>query len=179
MMSPSTSTARHHGFTMVEVLITVAIIGILADIIVLAVNPLYQIAKAYNVQRTHNLSSILDGFMEYAVEHSGAYQTVSPPPGADCAIPLAPAPPRHLCTAEMTSTTCDFGAPNDGNGCVDMSHVAKLYLADIPQDPNDAKGGYDDLQVDYTIQISQGGKLTAYAIRTQIPPAKEIISLER
>ncbi len=172
-------TSDRRGFTLVELLLTVAIIGVLADVVVIAVNPLYQIAKAYNVQRAHNLASILDGFTEYAVEHNGAYQTINPPPGADCAIPLAPAPPRRLCIAEMTPITCDFGAPNDGNGCVDMSHVAKLYLADIPQDPNDTKGGYDDLQVDYTIQISNGGKLTAYALKTQIPPAKEIISQER
>lgn len=176
---PPSRHSLHAGFSMVELLLSIAVIAILVDIVILAINPAHQIAKAYNVKRKLDIETIQNGFMQYALDHGGTIQSVPSPPVADCAIPLAPAPPRRLCTGDMTPVTCDFGEPNDGQGCVNASHIVPLYMKEMPADPDDATGGNDDFQVDYTIQFYRQGKVVTYAPRTQIPPATEMITLER
>ncbi|MGD8744460.1 MAG: type II secretion system protein, partial [Candidatus Woesebacteria bacterium] len=59
------------GFSLLEILLVMAIIGILATVLVVAVNPARQLAKARDTERRANLFSILSVVRQYATEHSG------------------------------------------------------------------------------------------------------------
>src|SRR4030067_2886002 len=60
-------TARF-GFTLIEVLVVIAIVGILAAAVVIAINPLKRIAQAHDAQRKSNLGSIARALQVYYAE---------------------------------------------------------------------------------------------------------------
>lgn len=168
------------GFTLIELLLVIGIIAILASIVIVAVNPSYQLAKAHNARRQSDVRAILEAFSQYSINHTGDFQVNSPAPAADCSIPLAPAPPRRLCQPSVTSVTCDFGSPNDGEGCVTVAHLVPVYLATLPTDPQDVIGGNDDLQTDYAVQLTDlGRRLNISALNTVAPPAEGQIRIAR
>jgi len=106
---------KKSGFTLIEVLLVIAIIAILAAIVIIAINPARQISQANNAQRSANIGTILNAIGQYAINNRGAYP------------------------ASITSTStviCSFGASSTV-GCIDLSALTnnQLYLPDIPADP--------------------------------------------
>ena len=105
---------RSRGFTLLEVLLVVAVLGILAAIVVLAINPSKQLADARNAQRKLNVGAILNAVSQYSIDTGST-------PGA---IPTAAATP--IC---KTGGTCA--------GLVDLTVLTlnQKYLVSIPFDP--------------------------------------------
>ncbi len=172
--------APRPGFTLIELLLVLGIIALLAAIVIVAINPTLQLAKVRNTQRQHDIGEILNAFTQYAIDHQGSFQNRTSPPVADCALPLAPAAPRKLCLSTATSSTCDFGLPGDGNGCVLDAHLVPVYFVEIPTDPQDDTGGNEDLESNYTAQLTNNGsRMKVYAPDTEIPPAESIFSITR
>ena len=60
------------GFTLIEILIVIGIIAILAAIVLVAVNPAKQFAKANNAQRASNINAILNAVGQYSVDNKGS-----------------------------------------------------------------------------------------------------------
>jgi len=58
---------KSSGFTLIEVLLTVGIIGILAAITIIAINPGKQIADARNTQRRSDVNTIQKAVYEYTI----------------------------------------------------------------------------------------------------------------
>lgn len=178
MIFVSSSSGRR-GFTLIELLLVLGIIALLAAIVIVAINPSMQLAKVRNTQRQHDIGEILNAFTQYAIDHQGGFQDRASPPVADCAIPLAPASPRKLCLSTATSSTCDFGLPGDGNGCVYSAHLVPTYFVEMPTDPQDETGGNEDLESDYTVQMTDGSHLRVLAPSTEIPPAQSVFTITR
>ena len=63
------------GFTLIEILIVIGIIAILAAIVLVAVNPAKQFAKANNAQRASNINAILNAVGQYTVDNKGSLPT--------------------------------------------------------------------------------------------------------
>jgi len=59
------------GFTLVEILIVIAIVSILAAIVIIAINPARQIAQANNAQRRVDVNTTLNAVSQYAVDNNG------------------------------------------------------------------------------------------------------------
>ena len=141
------------GFTLVELLVVLAILGILATTLIVAVNPARQFAKARDTQRESDLYGILSAVYQYSSEHSGAW------PDTDGNPETSNFP---------TSETC----MGTGGGCFNLAGagdsgdtIVPVYLAVLPKDP---KTG-DDGNTQYTIFVDANNRLVASATGETTP----------
>lgn len=110
------------GFTLLEVLLVVAIIAILAGIVILAINPGKQLGDARNAQRSADVNTILNGVYQYAVDNNGV-------------LPSGIKNANSCGSGDITYEVCR----TDGN-CKDRTDLsvltnAGIYLVAIPTDP--------------------------------------------
>lgn len=127
---------RKSGFTLIELIIVVAIIALLAAATFVAVNPARRIHEANDAQRWADITAIADAWATYAADNSGNDATTSPScitGNINCMIS----------TLGGATSTADA----DG-GCASTTHgtiwldplVTGGYLGDIPYDPTSSGG---------------------------------------
>ena len=117
-------TRINKGFTLLEILLVITAIGILASIVIVAINPLRQIGKAENAGRWGGINTIQEALEQYNIANgkypddipSGSYEEI-----------------------------CDTGGETEGGetDCtdkVDFRTLVPSYIGGIPKDPNG--GGY-------------------------------------
>lgn len=102
------------GFTLIEILLVVAIIALLAGIVIIAINPTRQLAQSKNSERAADVTTILNAVYQYSVDNNGTL-----PAGIS-------ASQTEIC---KTGGTC--------TGLVDLSVLTnnETYLTAIPVDP--------------------------------------------
>jgi prepilin-type N-terminal cleavage/methylation domain-containing protein len=109
------------GFTLLEVLLVIALIAILAGIVIVAINPAKQTADARDTQRRSDVDTILNAIYQYSIDNSGAM-----PAGI---------PTSSTCPGLGASEVCK----TDGScsGYVDLSvlTLGSKYVVAIPSDP--------------------------------------------
>lgn len=125
------------GFTLIEILVVVALIAILAAITIIAINPARNFADTRNAQRSSDVTAILNAVTQYTSEQGNAL-------GDFGTIPL--------CSA----TPADIGE-DDGN--IDLAALlVDEYIVAIPVDPSvPAENGADD--TGYDICQTDGGRV--------------------
>lgn len=135
------------GFTLVELLLVIGILGILATVLIIAVNPVRQLAKARDTQREADLVAILSAVLQYSSEHSGA-------------LPDTDGDPE---TSNFPSSLTCIGT---GGGCFDLGgagdtgeEITPVYLVTMPLDPQTGTAADSD----YLIMVDVNGHLTASA----------------
>lgn len=101
-----------HGFTIVELLVVMAVLSIIAAITLIALNPASQFARSRNIKRGASIESIANGIQQYTSDTRGIL------------------PPGITATATSISSTgvdlCDLLIPD--------------YIAALPQDPDSSNG---------------------------------------
>lgn len=126
------------GFTLIEILLSIAIIAILSGIVIVAVNPFKQLADARNTQRRADATTILNAVYQYTVDNSGSLpSTITTTPTAVCA----------------TAGTC--------TGLIDLTVLTanEKYLTALPKDPSTGTTN----STFYNISKSANGRVTLVA----------------
>jgi len=112
------TTKQNKGFTLLEILLVIAAIGILAAIVLVAINPNRQIAQARNTVRQADINTIQKAVEQYLIENGSYPSSISATPGYIC----------NTGTEQVNgSTNC--------SGRVDLRELVPDYIAGIPRDP--------------------------------------------
>jgi prepilin-type N-terminal cleavage/methylation domain-containing protein len=113
------------GFTLLEVLLVVAIIAILAGIVIVAINPGKNLGDTRNSQRSADVNTIINGVYQYALDNNGSY----PPVGSRTGAVAISSTLTEICNGSTSVTTC--------TGLVDLNvlSTAGKYLVSVPNDP--------------------------------------------
>lgn len=111
------------GFTLLEVLLVVAVIAILAGIVIIAINPGKNLGDTRNAQRSADVNTILNATYQYALDNNGSY----PPVGARTGAVAISSTLTEVCSETASSCT----------GLVDLKVLSTngKYLVSIPGDP--------------------------------------------
>jgi type IV pilus assembly protein PilA len=128
---------NNRGFTLIEVLLVVAIIAILAGIVILAINPQKQLGDTRNSQRQADVQTILNAVYQYEID-------------------------THNLPSSITNTAtdiCSTGASSCSD--VDLSVLTNngKYLVSMPKDPQ--LGDNDDTH--YQISSDSNNRITVSA----------------
>ena len=143
----SIKNKSNDGFTMLEILLVVAMIAILAGIVIFAINPGKQLAEARNSQRRVDVNTILNAVYQYSIDNNGVLPT---------SITTSPA---EVCAVEQP--------PGDCSGNIDLSVILanQKYLTAMPRDPI---GDCPTNSTCYTISISTNNRVTVSAARAEL-----------
>ncbi|MGA1047814.1 MAG: type II secretion system protein [Minisyncoccia bacterium] len=107
------------GFTLLEVLLTIALMGILFAILLVAINPTRQLAQSRNLVRQSDINEIYEALEYYRISQKN--------------YPVG--------ITETKTDICDTGSNsiNQGTiptGCIDLRVLVPTYLSAIPKDPS-------------------------------------------
>lgn len=121
-ISIGVSLQSKRGFTLLEILLVVATIGILASIVIFAINPGKQLADTRNAQRKVDVNTILNAIKQYQIDNRGDL----PSEGYS---PTITADDAEICRTDA----------NDCSSLIDMTDLTLngKYLVSIPIDPSD------------------------------------------
>jgi prepilin-type N-terminal cleavage/methylation domain-containing protein len=131
------------GFTLLEILLTIVVIGILATIVLIAINPNRQISQSRNLTRQASINDIYNALQQYKAVNRGNLD-----------INLSS---NYTEICDTGSLTLDDSLPTSNycDGKIDLRFLVPTYLNEIPKDINTVEGetGYQ-LAVDSSNQIS-------------------------
>ena len=112
---------KRHGFTLVEILITIGILGLLAAIVILAINPKKQLEAAQEVKRKFYARELRNAVLQFAIDNKGIDPGDKPlPQSQDQAMPI-----------------CRAGAADTHDCIVLDALVAAKYIVQLPADPSE------------------------------------------
>lgn len=125
------------GFTLLEILLVVAAIGILAGIVILAINPGKQLGDTRNAQRKADVNTILNAVYQYTIDNNGTMPT------------------------SITTTSTEIFATSTPTGLIDLSVLTanEKYLVSIPLEPQKTNAN----GAGYMIKKSANGRITVDA----------------
>lgn len=132
-----------NGFTLIEILLVVAAIGILAGIVILAINPNKQLGDTRNAQRRADVTTILNAVYQYSIDSNGTI-----PAGITTSA-------QEICNTGIAPATCT------GASLVDLSVLtaSEKYVVSIPKDPTTATVN----SAKYTILKTANNRITVAA----------------
>lgn len=146
------------GFTLIEILVVVALIAILTAITFIAINPAKNFEDTRNAQRSSDVTQILNAVTQYTSEQGHLLSDLGTIPLCDA---VAPSPTA----VEIGSAALDLG--DTAGPLVDE------YIVGMPVDPSDS----DDANTGYWICQTDGGRIQVSAPNTENRPTP--ISVKR
>ena len=156
------------GFTLIEILVVIAILSIIAVVVFVALNPTQRFADARDSRRVNDVSNLLTAIHECIVDSDGdvsactggitagqTYLVAFDPDGAGVGVP-----PVTGCDDVCTGVT-------DDNNCVAMDTATTLetYLKTLPVDPQGTRAASG--HTEYTVNIDANNLVTIDACNAE------------
>jgi prepilin-type N-terminal cleavage/methylation domain-containing protein len=135
------------GFTLLEILLVIAAIGILAAIVLVAINPNRQLAQVRDAQRRSDINTIYKALEQYLID-TGSY-----PNSVNSNF-------KEICNTGNKTTTDTLDPTTLCDNKADLRVLVPTYLAAIPSDPS---GGV------YRLGINSNNKIAVYTIGENNP----------
>lgn len=136
------------AFTLIELLIAIGIIGVLAAIVIVAINPDKQLHDATNSASRQHLNSILKGLDQFYLDFERA--------PVNLGLPAVVAADREICRDSIDAFQCAF------YGYASLTELTPDYLADIPVDDSFASergtGYWVRVDADGRFHVSSPGR---------------------
>ncbi len=140
---------KQKGFTLIELILVIAIIIIIAAAIFVALNPAKRIGDANDSQRWSEVNSILGAIQQSIVDNSGTFPNQATWAATNYYQLGTDAAGCNNCTAQATQAAC--------LNLTDL--VTNNYLGSIPEDPTIGSSG----KTGYYVQRAAGGIVTVGA----------------
>jgi prepilin-type N-terminal cleavage/methylation domain-containing protein len=112
---------QNKGFTLLEILLVIAAIGILAAIVLVAINPNRQIESAKNAVRQSDINTIQKAIQQYSIDNGGVY-----PAGIEIGA-------KAICNTGSQKSTDTLNPANLCDNKVNLKSLVPDYLASIPE----------------------------------------------
>lgn len=109
------------GFTLLEILLVIAAIGVLASIVIIAINPTRQLSQVRDTARKSEINALWKALKQYEVDNQTMPASI---------MNLAFGTEQEICDGETTEIDCI----NDG--MLYLNDIVPTYLGSIPKDPN-------------------------------------------
>jgi prepilin-type N-terminal cleavage/methylation domain-containing protein len=155
---------QNKGFTLLEILLVIAAIGILASIVIVAINPNRQLAQARNAERRSEITSILNAVYQYSIDSNGSF-----PAGLtnDTKLEVLDG---ALATNYATNCTGNATVATGTADGVRLDNVlVATYLAAIPSDPQQPSAAVAAHCMGYAIlKNSTTNRITVYADKAEL-----------
>jgi prepilin-type N-terminal cleavage/methylation domain-containing protein len=136
------SKREQKGFTLLEILLVIATIGILAAIVIIAINPNKQLAQARDAQRRSDINTIYKASEQYLIDN-GIY-----PSSVNSNL-------KEICNTGNKTLTDTLSPATLCDNKADLRVLVPTYLAAIPTAPS---GGI------YRIGTNGNNKIAVYTI---------------
>ncbi|NLD48735.1 MAG: prepilin-type N-terminal cleavage/methylation domain-containing protein [Clostridiaceae bacterium] len=107
------------GFTLIEILVVIAILGILAVVTLVALNPVKRFQDARNSRRREDVNAVLQAVSVYTIDNAGDFPTIDE---------------EALAALTVSSSAATCGE----DGACNVSDLDGLtpYLNELPLDPD-------------------------------------------
>lgn len=126
-------TGTYKGFTLIEILLVIGIIGILAAVVITAINPRRQLGKATDLKRTAHAREIVSAIRQYQVDYGFVPNAIT-------------TTPRQICAYNAVVTT----------SCADIDEIVDLrYISGITRDTKETNVNF----LGYNIVTDQYGRV--------------------
>ncbi|PSO44696.1 MAG: hypothetical protein BRC23_00480, partial [Parcubacteria group bacterium SW_4_49_11] len=145
------TTPQRGAFTLLEILLVVAAIGILAAIVIVAINPQRQLGKVRDAERQSEVATLKDGIEQYSLDNNGQYPSE-----------IEVNTYKEVCDTEAVAPS------NCPDTYVDLSDVVPDQLAAIPRDPQSSDINED---TGYEVAKDENGNIVVKAPSTEVDSA--------
>lgn len=138
------------GFTLIELIVVVAIMAILAGTVFVAIDPAKRLNKARNARRSNDSAVILDAAFTFTSDNEGAHYP---------AIATLTSGNYYMIGTCLVGGDSGCTAQTTQPSCVDLSGMDTNYLPSVPKDP---VGGTAEKTL-YYLKRSTNGTITVGA----------------
>lgn len=142
------------AFTILEVLISIAVIGVLAAVVILAVNPQDQLRNAQDIKRLADMNAILKAVNQFQIDRSRLPQIE----GEEVVLAESDPASKEICRHDSTGLlypVCDFA------GYRYLGELVPIFIAKLPVDPD--HDPTDTWGTDYHIWKDEDGRIHVHS----------------